>query len=153
MKKILTALLFTLAFAGCASNDVARETQGEILANQMAKADNEGGGKAVGQLASLAASDSDTRLTSWIIGGLVGDAIEEATLAQVSELVIRLDNGQVVSVKLDIYTEEFKQGDKVDVSINKYGEAIDIKPLTVSNHAAKTSEKGLHLHDTAQLAK
>ena len=153
MKKILTALLFTLAFTGCASNDVARVTQGEILANQMAKADNEGGGAAVGQLAGLAASDSDTRLSSWIIGGLVGHAIEEATLGQVSELVIRLDNGQVVSVKLDIYTEAFKQGDKVDVSINKYGEPIDIKPLTVSNHTAKTSEKGLHQHDTAQLAK
>ncbi|MCL1096098.1 TOBE domain-containing protein [Shewanella kaireitica] len=153
MNKILTALLFTLALTGCANNDVARVTKGEILANQMTKADNEGGGAAVGQLAGLAASDSDTRLSSWIIGGLVGHVIEEATLGQVSELVIRLDNGQVVSVKLDIYTEAFKQGDKVDVSINKYGKPIDIKPLTVSNHAAKTSEKGLHQHDTAQLAK
>ncbi len=153
MKKILTALVFTLAFTGCASNDVARVTQGEILANQMAKADNEGGGAAVGQLAGLVTSDRDSRLSGWIIGGLVGHAIEEATLGQVSELVIRLNNGQVVSFKLDNYNEAFKQGDKVGVSINKYGEPIDIKPLNVSNIAAKTSGSSVHQHNSAELAK
>lgn len=153
MKKVLAALLFTFAITGCSSNDIARETQGEILANQIAKADNEGTGHAVGKLAGLAASDRDTRLSGWIIGGLVGHAIEEATLGQVSELVIRLDNGQVVSFKLDNYNEAFKQGDKVGVSINKYGEPIDIKPLNVSNIAAKTSGSSVHQHNSAELAK
>ncbi len=130
MKHIFIAILLAGLMSACSSTDVAHQTQGVIIANQLAKADNDGTGEGIGQLASLLVVDREYRLSGWVVGGLIGSAIEDNNQGNVSELIIRLDNGKVINLKLDVYSKTFKEGDKVSVSLNKYGEPLDVQIVT-----------------------
>ncbi|MEH6451940.1 MAG: hypothetical protein V7782_02755 [Psychromonas sp.] len=142
MKKMLATLIFAITITGCANNnEITMHTEGEIIANQTVKADNEGTGEAVGHMTSLLVSDSDYRLTGWIIGGLIGDAIEEGNLQDVSELIIRLEDGKVITTKLASNTDLFKESERVAVTLNKHGELIGIKSLKSTNISNKNSDK------------
>ncbi|GEA50985.1 hypothetical protein VIN01S_17890 [Vibrio inusitatus NBRC 102082] len=127
MKSIFTILITSLMLFGCASNETAMLQQGEVLANQITKNDNTGAGEAIGNLGGLVASDSDSRLAGFLIGGLVGDAIEEGSLSVTSELVIRLEDNRVINIKMPTVTDKLKEGDIVDVAFNQYGDPIDVK--------------------------
>ncbi|WP_394203610.1 hypothetical protein [Shewanella waksmanii] len=140
MKAFIAVLLTITTLVGCASGDVALNRKGEVLANQITKADNTGTGKAIGNLSGLATADSDVRLAGWIFGGLIGDAIEEGTLSMVSELVIRLEDNRVINIKLPNINESIAEGDTVEVAFNPYGDPIDVRHLTKANINSQQSQ-------------
>ncbi|QLE85296.1 MULTISPECIES: hypothetical protein [Shewanella] len=138
MKSIFAVLLTSIMLFGCASNEVSMHRQGEVLANQITKADNTGTGQAIGKLSGLAGSDSSSRLSGWIIGGLIGDAIEEGTLSVTSELVIRLEDNRVINLKLPAVNDTIAQGDIVDVVFDGYGDPLDVRVIKKADTQAHT---------------
>lgn len=136
MKTKVTSLLLILTISGCANKSSDRETFGEVLENRVIQARDTQ--KAIdNKLASLMVADRSVSAPGWLFATAAEDSIEQATLHNVSKVTVRLEDGDIITLELDHYTQALKQGDKVSVTINHNDEPIDINALI----AKKTSSQ------------
>ena len=147
MKITVTSLLLTLFISGCSNKDACQEVQGEVITNKMtqvsdtkAAADNE--------LARLMVADRNVSSSGWLLGAVTKDPIDEETFSTVSEVTVRLDDGKIVSMELDHYADELKQGDKVSVSLNQNDEPTNIQTLLAKSLSINRKDNLLHQRHT-----
>lgn len=152
MKITVTSLLLSLFIVGCSSKDAFQEVQGEILTNKITQPSDEQA-VANNELARLMVADRNVSSPGWILGAITKDPINELTLQKVSEVTVRLDDGKIVSMELDHYADDLKQGDRVSVSINQNHEAMNIKTLIAKNRSVNRTDKLLHQRNTQLLIK
>ncbi|MCL1096097.1 hypothetical protein [Shewanella kaireitica] len=152
MKITVTSLLLSLFIVGCSSKDAFQEVQGEILTNKITQPSDEQA-VANNELARLMVADRNVASPGWLLGAITKDPINELTLQKVSEVTVRLDDGKIVSMELDHYAGDLKQGDRVSVSINQNHEAMNIKTLIAKNRSIIRTDKLLHQRNTQLLIK
>ena len=152
MKITVTSLLLTLFISGCSNKDACQEVQGEVITNTMTQI-SDAKAAANNELARLMVADRHVSSPGWILGTVTKDPIDEVTLQKVSEVTVRLDDGKIVSMELDHYADDLKQGDKVSVSINQNHEAMNIKTLIAKNRSVNRTDKLLHQRNTQLLIK
>ncbi len=152
MKITVTSLLLTLFISACSNKHASQEVQGEVLTNKMTQSSDDKVA-ANNELARLLVADRNVSSPGWILGAVTKDPIDEVTQHMVSEVTVRLDGGKIVSMELEHYAADLKQGDKVSVSINQSDEPINIRMLIAKNLSINRSDKLLHQHNTLHRVK